>query len=73
MVTRVLSWDWAEQPDMAALADIIRDPSGGTVYLREVEDTGSDQYAVVVSTEPVDEEQARRVYLEWLRNEEEQR
>ncbi len=71
MTTRVLSWDWAEQPNMTALADIIRDVSGGTVHLREVEDTGSDQYAVVVSTEPVDEEQARRVYLDWLRNEEE--
>lgn len=70
MSTRVLSWDGAEQPDMAALADIIRDVSNGTVHLREVEDTGSDQYAVVVFTEPVDEEQAQRVYLEWLRNEE---
>jgi hypothetical protein len=46
--TEVLTWDWRQQPDLARLARILLEVSGGTVHLAEV-DTGSDEYAIVLS------------------------
>jgi hypothetical protein len=62
--TAVLSWDWRGQPDLARLGRLVADLSGGTLHLAEA-DTGSDQYAVVLSTTPLDDEAATRVYREW--------
>jgi hypothetical protein len=59
--TAVLSWDWRGQPDLARLGRLVADLSGGTLHLAEP-DTGSDQYAVVLSTAPLDDETATRVY-----------
>jgi hypothetical protein len=64
--TAVLSWDWRGQPDLARLGRLVADLSGGTLHLAEA-DTGCDQYAVVLSTAPLDDETATRVYREWER------
>jgi hypothetical protein len=47
----VLSWDWREQPDLDALTRILRDLAG--LHLHHV-DTGSDEYAIVIATVPLD-------------------
>lgn len=57
----VLSWDWCGQPDLADLARILHDVSGGTVHLREI-NTGSDEYAVVIAATDLDEATAQAVY-----------
>ncbi len=48
MTYRILSWDWREQPDLDELAKALREVSGGSVHLHQVE-TGSDQYAIILS------------------------
>jgi hypothetical protein len=58
---RVLSWDWREQPDLTALARDIADLSGGRLYLAGV-DTGSDEYAVVLSTAQLDKAAVDEAY-----------
>ncbi len=65
----ILSWDVREQPDLTALAEIVHDLSGGRVHLRPVEDTGSQDCALVVASVPVDDATAQRLYLRWLREE----
>ncbi len=47
----VLSWDWREQPDLEKLAEAVRKVYGG--YLYEIE-THLDDYAIVLSTTPLD-------------------
>lgn len=66
--TEVLSWDWREQPDMEELGRIVWEKSGGRVAITSVEDTGSDQYAVVISDKPLRQVEARDVYLRWENN-----
>ncbi len=61
--TRVLTWDHREQPDLGALADAVRDLSGGRVHLVEV-DTCSDQYGIVLSTLRLDDHAAQIVWEE---------
>lgn len=51
---RVISWDWREQVDIESLAKAVHDLSGGTVFIQQVE-TCSDQYAVVVANEVLDD------------------
>ena len=60
----VLSWDCREQPDLDGLARIVRDLTGGALHLRAA-DTGSDQYAIVLSTVPLDETAAAEVFKRW--------
>jgi hypothetical protein len=62
-VTRVevLSWDWKAQPSLDRFARIISDLSGGNVHLAQV-NTGSDEYAVVLSDEPLNKDEAVEVY-----------
>lgn len=55
---RVVSWDWREQPDLAELRDILT-PHG--IHLVSVA-TGSDQYAVAISTAPISQDQADEAY-----------
>lgn len=52
----VLCWDWKEQPDMDTLALLLRDLSGGTIHLHEV-NTESDEFAIVLATTPLTAEQ----------------
>jgi hypothetical protein len=61
MSARVLSWDWRGQIDLDDLAAAVRDLGG--LHLIEVE-TGDDQYAIVLSTEPVSRSAANRMYAE---------
>lgn len=60
-VTRVLTWDYRQQPDIDALTEGIRDLSGGRLYLHQV-DTGGDEYAVVLSTADLTDAGARVVW-----------
>lgn len=61
----VLSWDYREQPDLAHLADVVRRMSADTVHLHQVEDTGGQEYALVVSPVGLDEEAVADVYRRW--------
>lgn len=45
----VLTWDWKEQADFIELAKLVEKVTGAEVYFTEVEDTGGDSFAVVVS------------------------
>lgn len=60
----VFTWDWREPPDMEQLAQILHNVSGGTVHLRMVE-TGSDQYAAVISAADLGEAGAQATYERW--------
>jgi hypothetical protein len=64
--TRVLSWDHREQPDLAALGTALRDLSDARLY--EV-DTGSDQYAIVLATGDLTDDEAQAAYTEWYEGE----
>ena len=61
MTARVLSWDWREQPDLDHLATTIHDLSAGRVRLHQV-DTGSDEYAIVLTDEPITQAEADLIY-----------
>ena len=64
MDARVFSWDWKAQPDMFAIAAAVTELSAnGQVFMREI-DTGSDQYAWVVSGAEMTDEQASHLYFE---------
>lgn len=60
----VISWDWRQQPDLDHLARIIHDLSGGKLIVQQA-DTGSDQYALVLSTVGLDQPEADRLYQQW--------
>jgi hypothetical protein len=57
----LLTWDWRGQPDFDYLARLLRDVSGGTVHMAQA-DTGSDEYALVFSNEPITADQATAFY-----------
>jgi len=59
--TRVLIWAWREQLPLDQLARALHDLTGAAVGLHEV-DTGSDQYAIVLTTKPMTAGQAKAVY-----------
>jgi hypothetical protein len=58
----VLTWDWREQPDLDALTRILANHG---VHLAKVE-TGSDEYAVVISADPLTAEEVEGVWrMRW--------
>ena len=58
---RVFIWDYKQQPDMTAIAAAVTELSAsGQVFMREIE-TGTDQYAWVISRTELTDQQA------WLR------
>lgn len=57
----VLSWDWKEQPDLDELAAAVREMSGGTVHIHQVE-THSDEYAIVIGPTELKPAEAYRIY-----------
>lgn len=74
MTYRVMSWDWREQPDMNHLNRLIHEIIPENIhyeglYLTMVDDTGDDQYAIVITTRPLTQPEARTFYLDWLRKE----
>lgn len=63
----VLVWDYREQPDLAKLAAVVLEMSrAGEVYLTSVDDTGGADYALLVSDRPLEQIDARDVYLRWF-------
>lgn len=68
MIHRILSWDWKEQPDLDQLREALREVSGGTVHLHEV-DTGSDQFAVVLTDREWSDDEVQLGYDRWFRGE----
>jgi len=64
---RVMSWDWREQPDFDVLADILKELSNHKIRLR-VPDTESDQYALVLADEPIDNAVAYEAYHQWVQS-----
>jgi hypothetical protein len=67
----VVSWDHREQPDWDKIGAAVRELSGGRLDLRDVVDTGSDDYGLVVSTRLLDDastaEAYRRAKANWER------
>jgi hypothetical protein len=57
----ILTWDVGQQPDMDELAKAVREVSGGACHLHEV-DTGSNDYALVISPTPLDEQAVADVW-----------
>lgn len=70
MTSRILTWDYREQPDLDALGEAIRTLSRGAVDLRAVPDTGSDSYAVVVADHPLTDAEAQEAWDVHEENEE---
>lgn len=61
---RVISWDWKDQADMAAVAAAVTELSAiGQVFMREI-DTGGDCYAWVLSNTELTEQQASDEYFD---------
>ena len=61
----VLTWDWREQPDLERLGRLVNELSGGRVHITEA-DTRSDEYAIVVSDQPVSDTDAAEAYRAHL-------
>lgn len=59
--TAVVVWDWKEQPDPDRLAAAISRVSASAVHA-VFPDTGSDEYALVLSDQPLTPEAAARLY-----------
>lgn len=66
VMCRIVTWDWKEQPDMTAIDAAMQQVYNGTnrPLIQEVPNTGSDQYAIIVSSAPTDPQAAwsRRFY-----------
>lgn len=62
----ILTWDWREQPNLAELAELLLELTNGRLHLKSV-DTGSDQYAVVISTVELDQAAVNAAYDVWYR------
>lgn len=66
---RIFTWDWKESPDLDDIGRAVTEISGGTVFITNV-DTGSDQFAVVVSATELTAAQATEAFnREWYREE----
>lgn len=65
----VLSWDYREQPDMDHLALVLSELTDNLIHVYQP-DTGSDQYAVVITTGPVDAAAVRQAFNRWMSGEE---
>lgn len=66
--TAIVSWDWREQIDVDELFMALAAVSDGKLYAQDI-DTGSDQFAVAISTGSLTQEQLKAEYDKWLREE----
>jgi hypothetical protein len=57
----MMMWDWHGQPDLDRLAVAIERQSGGAVHLYQI-DTGSDDYAIVLSDRPLAADEVATVW-----------
>lgn len=62
MTNRILSWDWKEQFNIDDLIQVVNELSGGKLHVKNIEDTGGDEYAIIVSTEPLSDEKAQEIF-----------
>lgn len=64
----IIEWDYREQPDFERIQRAMHEVFNGSNHpcLRLVDDTGSDQYALVVSSTPITEREAQDIYDAWL-------
>jgi len=60
----VISWDYRESPDPRELKALIEALTDGALTLA-VPNTGSDEYALVLSQAPIDEAEATKVFDWW--------
>jgi len=67
MTKRVITWDWKGQPDTEQLSMYLTELAG--VYVKDVTNTGGDEYAWVLSTDPMTSEEAAEEYRLWRDNE----
>lgn len=58
---RILDWDWKEQPDFDEIGRILAELTDHKIWLRTPE-TGSDQLALVLANEPLDDAVAYEAY-----------
>jgi hypothetical protein len=63
----LMTWDWRASLDLEELRHVLSDLTGGRLHLTEVE-TGSDQYAVLISTTPVGDLETRHMWDEYQRD-----
>lgn len=62
----VLSWDWREQPDLDRLDRLVHDLSGnGQIRIHTV-DTGTDQFAIVITDGDLDQADVQTVWRRWM-------
>lgn len=62
---RILGWDYRQQIDLDELAKALSDL--GRVDLHQI-DTGSDEYAIVLTSQPMTAEEADQLYRAWEEN-----
>lgn len=63
----VLTWDWRGHPNIGELDRMVYDISatGRPVRITNVEDTQSDQYAIVITDHELTQEEAQKAYFDW--------
>lgn len=61
MSSKVLSWDWRGQLDIDELAEALAALSDGKIRVYDV-DTGSDEFAIVVSDTPMKGDEVAAAY-----------
>lgn len=63
---KIVTWDWKQIAPIEEIAEVVHAVSGGLVHMRYAE-TGSDQIAIVVSREPITDEQADALWVERMK------
>lgn len=63
--SRVVTWDWREQPSIEDLRQAIAWASDDEVHIYEVK-TGNDEYAVVISNGTFGKAEVDEIYQDWL-------
>lgn len=61
---QIVTWDWKEYAPMGDVGRAIEEVSNNQVHLYEV-DTGSDQFAVVVSNKSLTTDEVQGIYKAW--------
>lgn len=57
MQVKLITWDWRGSPDIRHLARVVHELSDGAVHIVEIENTGSDQEAILISDEELEDPQ----------------
>ena len=65
---KIFSWDWREQPPLRDIFQAASEMSPRGDITITLPDTGSDQYALIISARPLTADEARIVYQAWLQS-----